>query len=199
MVERRIRISQQTSFSRHAKVLQGKLSLVQAAWLANQLGGRGRPSGWLAARLVGLLVGWHGGLVVLTSLSLRQSLFSYLGTPLSLSFSLSFFLFLSLSLSVSVPFVLALLSISSSTSPPGLAFNSFSSFLVACLPSLFPPGRRPSRVAEPKKRPCKLPPRTMATRPTPRRFLFPRRNGRSKQAAATRSPSSSSSFSSSTS
>ncbi|KAL0122606.1 hypothetical protein PUN28_007363 [Cardiocondyla obscurior] len=56
MMERRIRILWRTSFSRHAKVLQGKLSPMQAAQLANQLGGR--EAVWLAARLVCWLVGW---------------------------------------------------------------------------------------------------------------------------------------------
>lgn len=54
MMERRIRILR-TSFSRHAKVVQGKLSPMQAAQLANQLGGR--EAVWLAARLVCWLVG----------------------------------------------------------------------------------------------------------------------------------------------
>lgn len=56
MMERRIRILQRTSFSRHAKVLQGKLSPMQAAQLANQLGGR--KAGWLHGWFVGWLVGW---------------------------------------------------------------------------------------------------------------------------------------------
>jgi len=56
VTERRIRISQRTSSLRHVKVLLGKLSLVQAARLANQLGGR--EAVWFAVRLVCWLARW---------------------------------------------------------------------------------------------------------------------------------------------
>jgi len=66
---------------------------MQAAQLANQLGGR---EVWLAARLVCWLVGWLGGLVVLTSLPSAISLLVSRDAFLSLSlsvFALLYFFF----------------------------------------------------------------------------------------------------------
>lgn len=111
MMEHRIRILQRTSFSRHAKVLQGKLSPYTVSESTRWQGG------CLVGYMAGLLVAWLGGLVVLTSLPSAISLL------VSRFLSLSFFLFSSpLSL-----FVFALLYFFSSS------FFQFCSVFLTCL------------------------------------------------------------------
>jgi len=102
MMERRIRILQ-TSFSRHVKVVQGKLSPMQAAQLANQLGAR--KAVWLAARLVCWLVGWLVGWLVRWTCCSNFAPFGNLSSRISMHLSLS----LSLSLSICLRFTLFLL------------------------------------------------------------------------------------------
>jgi len=118
MTERRIRILQRTSFSRHAKVLQGKLSPMQAAQLANQLGGR---EACLVGCTAGLLVGWLVGWTCCSNFAPFGNLSSRILRCIFLSFSLS----LSLSLYLSL-----LYSISSSVFSP----NFVPFFLICLLP-----------------------------------------------------------------
>jgi len=106
----------------------------------------GRPV-WLAARLVCWLVGWLGGLVVLTSLPSAISLLVSCDASFSLSLSLS------LSLSICLCFTLFLLQFFLP-----ILFHSFS---YAFFPTLV--WLKIVVVVEPKKWPCKLPLRTMAT------------------------------------
>lgn len=104
------------------------------------------------ARLVGcttgLLVGWLARWTCCSNFSLPSTIsLPHLGTPLSHFRFLPLFLFLSVSSVLSC----ASLCFFFNLPPVGPFFNSFSSFRPShSVPPLFPPGRRPSRVAEPK-------------------------------------------------